>query len=258
VFAGFGVSASVVWAQTNMLSGSNPVLMTSDGVPDGTGDSAVTATHTIGAPGTLSFATCDGPFDVDTHFTGPVVTGFSRPGQVPEFTVQQQNTSDALHPRPVLFHYDELAQGFNTGDLRFIDTDGDNRYERVDVTGDANSNPVAFTMDLLFYDGDSDGFPNFVTFALPPPFNGGILSCGDQAWFPVAHDLQNDPAVVLDLNGDSAADPEFLWGPKFDLLFPTVLDIPTLSNLSIAVFAVLLLLAGLRLARRRGQSATGA
>lgn len=244
-------------AQTNMLSPTNPIILTADDVPDGgTGDSPVTVTHLAS---TLTFNTCDGPISVETFTDGGIVMAFGPGGGTPWMTVTGVDSSDA-HARPIVWEFDEQAGGFNTATFTFIDTDGDHGYEFIQLVGDASGNPVAFDINFLFHDSNGDGFPEYVTFdfaALPSPFDNPILvSCAGtdytKAWFPVAHDLQNDPAVILDLDGVLGADGQFLWGPKFEGPVSFV-EVPTLSRLSIAVFAFLLLFAGLWLARRHGR-----
>ena len=76
-----------------------------------------------------------------------------------------------------------------------------------------------------------------------------------EAWVPVGRDLDGDPAIIGDLDGNGIADPEFYFGPKLAIRGPVV-QIPTLSGFGLVALAAVLLLVGLRLMRRRGLAAT--
>lgn len=283
----FVFSAALAGAQpvppqpTGMVGPLNPVLFTQDGVPDGTGD----------LPGILEFFSvppagdgglqrtirlnfgdvdCNGAptFQIEgaTDQTGQPFTSFGRsPGEV---AVNFFDTSDTAHPRPIGAAFDE-AGGAGVGSAALLDSNADNAYEQMTIGGSNGSGPVAATLDIQTYDGDGDGLADFATFFDPAPadpqFNLGVLQffgldCDSspnpytQAWVPVGRDLDGDPAIIGDLDGNGIADPEFYFGPKLQIGGPVV-QIPTLSGFGLAALAAVLLLVGLGLMRRRGLAA---
>ncbi len=258
---------------TGMLSPSNPVLFTNDGVPDGNGDQ----------PGLIEYIPATGgPSLVQVNFGQTDCNGspihralaYSDGGPFNRFAagsgevaIEELDSSDPMHPRPIGAIYSEGTEGASSGDAEMLDTDGDHRYERMLVQGNKGADPVAAELDLLSYDPDGDGLPEHVSLFDPagdPDFNLGVLQffgldCDggsyDQAWVPVARDLDGDPAIIGDLDGDGDADPEFLWGPKLQVGARSLVGIPTLSGAGLVALATLLLLGGLRLMRRRGVEA---
>jgi hypothetical protein len=274
------LSAGVAGAQspqpTGMVSPSNPVLFTHDGLPDGNGDLAA---------GVEYFAATTGPGLVGVNFgnvncngspifralaeamppTGPVNEFSAGSGMV---MISELDSSDAAHPRPIGADYTEPS-GPGQGQAMMLDSNGDHLYERLMIQGANGDGPVAAELDLQSYDPDGDGKPEFVTLFDPAPadpqFNLGVLqffglSCDDghtydKAWIPVGRDLDDDPAIIGDLNGDGIADPPFLWGPKLQVGARSLVQIPTLSGFGLAALAALLLFVGVRLMRRHGSEA---
>jgi hypothetical protein len=262
---------------TGMLSPSNPVLFTMDGLPDGNGD----------LPAMIEYqAFTGGPGVVQVNFGNVVCNGspihraqaeaMPAGGPINEFAagsgmvmLSSLDNSDPMYPRPIGASYTEGPGSPSQGSAAMVDSDGDHRYEGLMVGGTKGGSPVAAELDLHFYDGDRDGFPEFVTLFDPAPadpmYNLGVLQffgldcVGStmpytQAWIPVARDLDGDPAVIGDLDGNGIADPEFLWGPK--LRFGGgLLQVPTLSGLGLAALATLLLVVGWALMRRRALTA---
>ena len=251
--------------QTQMLTATNPIMLTSDGQPSflDVNDEPVLLTHATGNPGDLDFTSCVGTDELDTFPDGNgIVMGFGFDTGPEIFRVTSVDTSD-VHPRPIVWEYDEEPiSGVVAFTATFVDTNGNNKYEHVRAVGQLDDNtPFDFVFTFLFHDANSDLFPDYVTFGFPPEL-GSVLffDCTNnynQLWVPVARDLQGDPAVILDLNGAGGADAEFLWGPKFEGA-RSILEIPTLSRFGVAALAFLLLFAGLWLARRRGQPTRGA
>lgn len=274
------LSAGAAGAQspqpTGMISPSNPVLFTHDGLPDGNGDLVAGIEHSpvTAGPGLVAVnfgnVNCNGSpiFRASAEAmppTGPINEFAAGSGVV---MINQLDSSDAAHPRPIGANYAEPS-GPGQGQAMMLDSDGDHLYERLMIQGSKGSGPVAAELDLLSYDPDGDGKPEFVTLFDPTPadpqFNLGVLqffglSCDDghtyhQGWVPVGRDLDGDPAIIGDLNGDSIADPEFLWGPKLQTGARSLVQIPTLSGFGLAALAALLLFVGVRLMRRRGSEA---
>ena len=268
---------------TGMVGPSNPVLFTQDGVPDGAGD----------LPGILEFT----PFTVVGEGTGgrgiqvnfgsvlcfgtstfPIFGAPSQTGmpfdefgrfQLSEVMVDGYDTSDTAHPRPINTAFQE-AFGAGVGSSTLLDADGDHAYEQMMIAGSNNSGPVAATLDLMTFDGNADGLPDYVTLFDPTPadpmFNLGVLQffglfCDSSPnpytgiWIPVGRDLAGDPAIILDLDDDGIADPEFYFGPKLQIR-GSLVQIPTLSGFGLVALAAVLLLVGLGLMRRRGLAAT--
>ncbi len=272
------LSATLAGAQapqpSGMLSPTNPALLTMDGMPDGNGDVPVTIAFVAPPTGGQGFLevmiNCNGGFSLPLQAAasqnGMPFDGF---GRVPdEVMIDQFDTSDAMHPRPIGAAFAESGQaGGNVGMAMMVDSDGNHQYERLMVQGTKGGMPVAAELDLRSADRNQDGFPEYVTLfdpaAADPMYNLGVLQffgwyCNnemyDQVWLPVARDLDNDAAIIGDLDGDGIADPEFYWGPKLQIA-STLLQVPTLSGLGLAALAALLLLVGLRLMRRRGLAA---
>lgn len=260
---------------TGMLSPTNPVLFTNDGMPDGNGGDQ---------PGLIEYIpVTTGPSFVQVNFgqtdcNGSPIHGalaYSDGGPFNRFaagsgevSIGELDTSDPSHPRPISAAYSQPTEGGGSaGEAEMIDSDGDHRYERMVVQGNKGADPVAAELDLLSYDPNGDGLPEHVTLFDPagdPDFNLGVLQffgldCDggsyDQAWVPVGRDLDGDPAIIGDLDGNGEADPEFLWGPKLETGVRSLMAIPTLSEVGLVVLATLLLLGGLRAMRRRGVEA---
>ncbi len=281
------LSAALAGAQpvppqpTGMVGPLNPVLFTQDGVPDGVGD----------LPGILEFFTpppvgegnpqrtiqinfgnvnCNGAsaFRIEGASSQSTLP-FDEFGRAPgEVTANGFDTSDTAHPRPISAAFQESG-GAGTGSAALLDADGDHAYEQMSLAGSNGGGPVAATLDIQTYDGDGDGVPDFATFFDPAPgdpqFNLAVLqffglNCDSspnpytQAWVPVGRDLDGDPAIIGDLDGNGIADPEFYFGPKLQIR-RSIVQIPTLSGLGLAALVALLLLAGLGLMRRRGLAA---
>jgi len=279
VAASLLLTASLAGAQpvppqpTGMLSPTNPVLFTMDGLPDGNGDlpAMIQFLPLTGGPGIVQAnfgnVVCDG-----SPIHRAIAEAMPPGGPLNEFAagsgmvmLTSMDTSDPAHHRPVGADYSEGPSSPSQGSAAMVDTDGDHRYEGMMVEGTKGGSPVAAELDLLFYDGDQDGFPEFVTLHDPAPadpmYNLGVLQffgiyCDgsqtpySQAWIPVAKDLDGDPAIIGDLDGNGLADPEFLWGPKLQF-GRGLLQVPTLSGLGLVALAALLLGVGLFLMRRR-------
>lgn len=273
---------------TGMVGPLNPVLFTQDGVPDGVGDlpgilefaddtRAGEGTVSRGIQLNLGNVICNGAstFRVEG---APSQSGqpFDEFGRAPgEVMANEFDTSDTAHPRPISAAFQEGGSvpglgGGASGSAFMLDADGDHAYEQMAVQGANSGGPVAATLDLRTHDADGDGLPEYVSFFDPAPvdpqFNLAVLQfyglgCDSspdpytEAWVPVGRDLDGDPAVIGDLDGNGIADPEFYFGPKLAIRGPVV-QIPTLSGFGIVALAAVLLLVGLRLMRRRGLAAT--
>lgn len=266
---------------TGMVGPLNPVLFTQDGVPDGTGD----------LPGVLEFFDPPtvgegialrgiqinfGNVDCNGSPTFPIVGAASQTGQPfdefgrfpGEVMVDSFDSSDTAHPRPISAAYAE-GGGAGVGSALLLDSDGDHAYEQLSIAGSNSGGAVAAELDIMTFDGDGDGLPDYATLFDPAPadpqFNLGVLqffglACDDsptpytQAWVPVGRDLDGDPAIIGDLDGNAIADPEFYFGPKLQIR-GAIVQIPTLSGFGLAALATVLLLVGLGLMRRRGLAA---
>ncbi len=266
---------------TGMVGPLNPVLFTQDGVPDGTGD----------LPGVLEFidptSVGEGTFQRGIQINFGNVLCFDRStfqiegapsqagmpfdefGRAPgEVIVDGFDTSDTAHPRPINAAFQE-GGGAGVGSASMLDSDGNHAYEQMTIAGSNSHGPVAATLDVQTYDGDSDGLPDYATFFDPAPgdpqFNLGALQffglgCDSspdpytQAWVPVGRDLDGDPAIIGDLDANGIADPEFYFGPKLQVR-GAIVQVPTLSGFGLTALAAVLLLVGLRLMRRRGLAA---
>lgn len=259
---------------TGMMSPSRPFYLTNDGAPDGVGD--VPGTIQMGPYGNVTPLSADFgavPCNGQTQFfaegypsqPGGVLDQFGR-GGLPEVTAGNFDTSDPSQPRPTNGHYDELGAGGPVqGDFDLSDSDGDHRYERARVLGADGGGPVQADLDFVPADTNGDGDPDYVTLTNLAPLDFFGVNCVvngtptdfDQAWLPLARDLDGDFAIIADLDGDGQADPELAWGPKLQIGQPRVLGIPTLSNLGLAALTLVLLGVGVHLLRRRETAAGG-
>ncbi len=288
------LSAALAGAQpvppqpTGMVGPLNPVLFTQDGVPDGTGDLpailefipfADAGEGTVARGIQLNFGNvvCNGASTFGVVGTSsqsalPLDEFGRAPGEV---TANEFDTSDAVHPRPISAAFQEggnptILGGGGSGSASMLDADGDHAYEQLAVQGTNGGGPVAATLDLRTHDEDGDGLADYVSLFDPAPvdpqFNLAVLQffglgCDSspepytEAWVPVGRDLDGDPAVIGDLDGNGIADPEFYFGPKLAIRGPVV-QIPTLSGFGIVALAAALLLGGLGLMRRRGLAAS--
>jgi hypothetical protein len=260
---------------TGMLSPTRGFRLTYDGVPDGVNDADGTIVRTVGPQNAFQaqfgnlICNGQGSFYAD-GLTGGLgrIDQFGR-GAGTEVTATDLDMSDA-QPRPTRGHYDELGQGVVTGDFELIDDDGNHKYDRATVVGNNPRGGVQVDLDLVPADVEGDPDPDYVTLSSLEPFNFFGLNCHEpvpgaptgteytQIWLPLATDLDGDAAVIGDLDGDDIADPDLFWGPK--LQFgpeppPSVLEVPAISRLGVALLALALLAVGVRSLRRRTSAA---
>jgi hypothetical protein len=258
---------------TNMLSPTNPVSFCDGSVMPGDpacvpGVITYDAANHVAA---LDFGsnTCNGSsqFAVNTFPLVPPVTGFGRGGE--EMTITAFDNFDPAHPRPIAVHFAENGST-GTGDMTLIDTNGDHVYEQMHIVGSSPGfGPIDGVFDIQPFDGDGDGVPDFASLSnlSMPPFAFGGLSCDvggnpvnpTNIFVPVAHQPDGNSAIVLDTDGNGIADPDAFWGPVLAAAAPLVpvTTVPTVSELGLVVLALLLLAAGLRLARRSSRPVAG-
>ena len=130
-------------------------------------------------------------------------------------------------------------------------------YDQVHLSGqkgvDGETQSVNVTLPLVASEG-SIGVANIASL-------GVIKPCGDadansQIWVPLGKNGDGQPAIILDLDGNGAADPEFYQSAALAAAGdnPDVV-IPTLTQFGIAAMALLLLAVGLRHIRQNGAPA---
>ena len=127
-------------------------------------------------------------------------------------------------------------------------------YDQVQLTGTKGVGgepvPVNVTLQMVSSEGNI-GVANIASLGVIKPC--GEASANSQIWVPLGKNSAGQPAIILDLNGDGVADPEFYqsaWlgaaGDDGDVV------IPTLTQFGIAAMALLLLAVGLRHIRQNG------
>lgn len=197
--------------------------------------------------------------DEVTFGGGPPYTMATRSNHGVGQTVRTTRWSNGF---PVEFSYTD-TRGW-TGTLVLSDVNSDGVYDTVVGNGtrstsdapSASATTANFTLALQLRDANSDGNPDRVSLPWAEVNSLGWLDptdgCNDsepQAWVPLA-DTNNDgkpDAIVLDLDGNGTADPQFYTSPT---LVPT--GVPSVNWSGLALLAVLLgSLACWTLARRQ-------
>ena len=152
----------------------------------------------------------------------------------------------------------QSAWDLDEGTLRLTKSNASqSAYDQVNLSGQkgVNGEPqgVNVTLQLVASEG-SIGVANIASLGVIKPC--GEASANSQIWVPLGTNSDGQPAIILDLNGDGVADPEFYQsaglaaaGDDGDVV------IPTLTQFGIAAMALLLLAVGLRHIRQNGAPA---
>ncbi len=255
---------------TNMISPGNPILISGDGVPDGNGELRVVPTiipNPAGGPSTaradFGAGTCNGrsTYDALAAKSDPArpYDKFGRNAAANELTATQFDTADPAHRRPRAFQYNQ-RDGRSTGLGTLIDSNGDHRYEKLQLTGTKNGQPVNITLDISGFDLNRDGVADFARAnnLAALGFTGCTNSLGSivsEIFIPCAHESAGECSFIEDLDGNGEWDPEEDWGPMLAVSGASVVEVPTLSGLGLASLGVLLLVGALRRMRRGGFAA---
>jgi len=265
-----GLAAAAIGPQpTHMLSPTNPVSFCDGSVMPGD-PSCVPGAITYDGAGhaALDFggATCNGAssFTVNTQNV-PVDGGTNAQGR--KVAITQYDNSDPSHPRPIAFAFTEPTLK-SAGSMTLLDPNGDHVYTQMHFVGNLDSSPIDITLDIEPFDLDHDGVPDFVSTSDLTPMQFFGMSCTvpgnpnpvdvSTIFVPVAHQPDGNSAIIMDTNGDNVPDPDAYFGPLLAAaaaVGPT--QIPTVSGLGLAILALLLLAAGLRLARRSSRQVAG-
>lgn len=255
---------------TNMISPGNPILISGDGVPDGNGELRVVPSfipNPAGGPSTaradFGSGTCNGrsTYDALAKKTDPArpYDSFGRTANANELTATQFDTADPVHRRPRAFQYNQ-RDGRSTGLGTLIDSNGDHRYEKLQLTGTKNGQPVNITLDISGFDVNRDGVADFArTNNLAAlGFRGCTNNFGEvvsEIFIPCAHESAGECSFIEDLDGNGESDPDEDWGPMLAVSGASVVEVPTVSGVGLAGLALLLLVGAVRQLRRGGFAA---
>jgi hypothetical protein len=166
------------------------------------------------------------------------ITGFNGAGKPINFsffetsglTLRKGNHTTALH----------------SGQGTLLDSNGDGSYDTLQGTGDGGS--INFSLGLTYFDTNGDGKPDYVS--LPWAQTVGVQPGSPQTFTPIS-DSNGDgtkDSLVLDLNDDGVADPEFYASPILFVIpavVPVAAQIPTLSQWAMILLSLALCAAGI-------------
>jgi hypothetical protein len=158
---------------------------------------------------------------------------------------------------PTGFRYEQVTSGgapSGNGNGSITDTNGDGAFDSMTGSGtQGKGTPVSFTIGFTSSDVTGDNNPDYLSIpwsqasAVGVRFNDSCTVAGSggtdpQVWIPLADsDGDNRPdAIVLDLNGNGAADPEFFRSPRVVAPTPT----PSMNTWTLGVLLALLMLVG--------------
>lgn len=157
--------------------------------------------------------------------------------------------------RPTSFRMEvENGIGIRNGTGQVLDFDSNGRFDALRGT----STSLNFTMNFVQSDVDGDGVGDYISIPWSQAGLAGVEQGYPQIWIPIA-DTTGDglpDSIVLDLNGDGAADPQFLVSPPVGPA-PAVGGLPatpTLSGWGVMAMMVGLLGAALTVLRRNAFS----